>query len=621
MRPPRLDRGERLVGSAGRAGAVALVLENAGHELADVGLVVDDQNVGAHRLPCSFGIGRAGRQLLRTQTCVVFGIHMRTCPPRPAGLSTSSMPPPCSSRILPTIGKAQPGAPFAGRHIGLEQAAAVPRSGKPLPLSVTAMHEIIRMRRRRATTEMRALARARSSGTAADRLRGVLDDVRDRLGHQPAVERGDDRPVRQLLRERDVRMRDPHQEHAPAGPSRRDPRWPIVGFGIRAKDENSSTMRLMSSTWRTIVSVHWSNTSRSVVITLPYLRRMRSAESWIGVSGFLISWAMRRATSAQAEVRCAETRSVMSSSVMTRSRSSLRACSLVDAHVDGPLLAAARDHDLLLHQALPPAGASPRRGRATSGSTVGDRRAEQLVAPTSPSSASVDGLTMVITPLRVDADDARRNARQHRLGEPAPAIDQVARRGQPVMLVAQLGGHLVEGFAEMGEVALAAPHRHLDIEIAGRDLVGGVDQPADRRHEPVGEVQAEPDRREQHDQRDQREHRREGDLDADLLLLERLDRGRRPPRRSAGTPPPADRPPGPRRGCARYGRQLQHRAEHVALAGYRQSASSVVGLVEIFRRRRGDVRRLSWLDPLDDGAVRLQDHRRAESRGTPSGNS
>ena len=32
---------------------------------------------------------------------------------------------------------------------------------------------------------------------------------------------------------------------------------------------------------------------------------MRSADSWIGVSGFLISWAMRRATSAQAELRCA----------------------------------------------------------------------------------------------------------------------------------------------------------------------------------------------------------------------------------------------------------------------------------------------------------------------------
>ncbi len=72
-------------------------------------------------------------------------------------------------------------------------------------------------------------------------------------------------------------------------------------------------MRLMSSTWRTIVSVHWSKMSRSCVISLPYLRFSRSAESWIGVSGFLISCAMRRATSAQAEVRCAVTRSVMSS--------------------------------------------------------------------------------------------------------------------------------------------------------------------------------------------------------------------------------------------------------------------------------------------------------------------
>src|SRR5712691_6189516 len=54
-----------------------------------------------------------------------------------------------------------------------------------------------------------------------------------------------------------------------------------------------------------------SNTALSSVMTLPNLRRIRSADSWIGVSGFLISWAMRRATSPHAEVRCAETRSVM----------------------------------------------------------------------------------------------------------------------------------------------------------------------------------------------------------------------------------------------------------------------------------------------------------------------
>ncbi|KAG0730851.1 hypothetical protein G6F35_018211 [Rhizopus arrhizus] len=39
----------------------------------------------------------------------------------------------------------------------------------------------------------------------------------------------------------------------------------------------------------------------------------RSADSWIGVSGFLISWASRRATSPQATVRLAEITSVMSS--------------------------------------------------------------------------------------------------------------------------------------------------------------------------------------------------------------------------------------------------------------------------------------------------------------------
>ena len=50
VRPARLDRGQRLVGGAGRARAVALVLEDAGHQLADVGLVVDDQDVGAHAL-------------------------------------------------------------------------------------------------------------------------------------------------------------------------------------------------------------------------------------------------------------------------------------------------------------------------------------------------------------------------------------------------------------------------------------------------------------------------------------------------------------------------------------------------------------------------------------------
>ena len=47
--PPRLDRGERLVGGAGGARAVALVLEDSRHELADIGFVVADLAVAGER--------------------------------------------------------------------------------------------------------------------------------------------------------------------------------------------------------------------------------------------------------------------------------------------------------------------------------------------------------------------------------------------------------------------------------------------------------------------------------------------------------------------------------------------------------------------------------------------
>ena len=90
-----------------------------------------------------------------------------------------------------------------------------------------------------------------------------------------------------------------------------------VACGMRAKAENSSTMRPMSPTWRMIVSVQVEKTSGSEVISFRYLRFSRSAANWIGVSGFLISCAMRRATSAQAALRWAEKSSVTSSKVTT----------------------------------------------------------------------------------------------------------------------------------------------------------------------------------------------------------------------------------------------------------------------------------------------------------------
>ena len=58
--------------------------------------------------------------------------------------------------------------------------------------------------------------------------------------------------------------------------------------------------------------------------------RRRSAESWIGVSGFLISCAMRRATSFHASWRCAEMSLVMSSKVSTNPPSASGSCARSD---------------------------------------------------------------------------------------------------------------------------------------------------------------------------------------------------------------------------------------------------------------------------------------------------
>ncbi len=112
----------------------------------------------------------------------------------------------------------------------------------------------------------------------------------------------------------------------------------------------------------------------------------------------------------------------------------------------------------------------------------------------------------------VDADHARARAGEHGLGESPAAVDHVARMYDVVVLRAQLLRHLVEGFAELGEVALGAADRHAHTQIAGGDDVGGADQAADRSHEPIGEIEPDPRRGQKNDERDDGEHQRKRDL-------------------------------------------------------------------------------------------------------------
>ena len=112
----------------------------------------------------------------------------------------------------------------------------------------------------------------------------------------------------------------------------------------------------------------------------------------------------------------------------------------------------------------------------------------------------------------IDADDARARRGQHRLDEPAAAVDKVAGADQLVALGAQLLCHLVEGLAELREIALRPVDRHLDVQIARRNDIGCVHQPPYRSDQPVGEVQPDQNRGHQNGQCDHRKHQRERHL-------------------------------------------------------------------------------------------------------------
>src|ERR1700722_11338291 len=118
VRPARLDRSDRLVAVARGARIVALVLQDARHQLADVGLVVDDEDVGRHRYALAGVVmGGAGAADLSSAGVIASAAkRRRTQAPRAPGVlsaaSRSSMRPPWSSRILPTIASPSP-VPFS----------------------------------------------------------------------------------------------------------------------------------------------------------------------------------------------------------------------------------------------------------------------------------------------------------------------------------------------------------------------------------------------------------------------------------------------------------------------------------------------------------------------------
>ena len=179
-------------------------------------------------------------------------------------------------------------------------------------------------------------------------------------------------------------------------------------------------------------------------------------QSWIGVSGFLISWAMRRATSRQASGRWARSRSVRSSTITSVPRSSPgRSAQRRDLHGDVQRRPRSRRSSRSRRRLSPPArqrlveqlgqrleavpsGAPPGRRRPTSSVDVQDR-------------AATAGLAVVTRPSGSSEITRGRQIGHQRLDVAPPLVEravrppQVGRRaGDHRAVLLQLAGHLVE---------------------------------------------------------------------------------------------------------------------------------------------------------------------------------
>ena len=187
--------------------------------------------------------------------------------------------------------------------------------GMPGPLSATMTRATpLTASRRVSTRSVGGSPSGRAAAwAAAERLDGVVDQVDDDAADLLDVH-ADRRQARSRTAARS-RFRETGRCRGPAfrstAPFRSD--GTVFGAGIRANCANSSTSALSDSTSPTIVVVHSSTSSRDAGGADVKWRRIRSAQSWIGVSGFLISCASRRATSRQAATRCVRISGVTSS--------------------------------------------------------------------------------------------------------------------------------------------------------------------------------------------------------------------------------------------------------------------------------------------------------------------
>ena len=253
--PARDHGGQRVVAVARGARAVAFVLQDAGDQLADIGFVVDDEDVGCHDQPHRLAALAPARRRRRRGSAVKRScIQAPRAPGNLLGRVAQFDAPAVLLENAADDGEAKPGALFARGHIGLEQPGAVLlRQADAVVDHVDDDVVAVALRADRRCGR----GRARPGGTAPIASVAFLTMLVSaceisRRSNRAGIGSAGSSTSKSMsgwpTRSRNTTWRTVSATSSSA----------MTAFGMRAKRENSSTMRLMSSTWRMIVSVHCS---------------------------------------------------------------------------------------------------------------------------------------------------------------------------------------------------------------------------------------------------------------------------------------------------------------------------------------------------------------------------
>ena len=186
--------------------------------------------------------------------------------------------------------------------------------------------------------------------------------------------------------------------------------------------------------------------------------------------------------------------------------------------------------DILLRPRPAAAGGASSATAASSGATSRQRVAGGDGLPARPSNCAAWRLTAEMRLPRVEADDPGADPQQHGLGEKPSRFGFNMGRPQGLLLLLKIAGHPVEGARQHGDLVGIEAGVDPRGEVAGGDASCRLHQACDGRGDPVGRRHTQPHGAHQHQEDGLEIGQREGSLDQGAAGAWPWPRGRTPAR-------------------------------------------------------------------------------------------